>query len=395
MTALVLVLGTIVAQPSVELATVGGETVSGKLEKITAAEITLDGKNDRRAVPLDSILSVKFSSAEELPASAESATTLQFQGGGRLSCRRVVMRERRIIAQPRLGEAINVPLSVVAAVRFRKLEPTITDDWEEILENTPTRDLLVVRNGQSLDRLEGTISGLDEETLTFLVEETRVAIDRTKPRLFAVVAAHSPDAEGESVGVVRLRNGDWLSVSSLSYDGETLSVTTAGGWKTSFPAEAISELDFGRGRVRYLSDIEPRKSEHESFLGTELDTVFDVRRDRGDASPEEPIRIAGQAFRKGLVIHSRTELTYRLNGDYQRFVAIAGIEDLVRPLGSVELTISLDGATALQKTITGSQPPIPIDLKVDGADDLTIVVDFADDWGTGDHLALGGARLIK
>lgn len=395
MQALVLLLGVILAPPSVELATVGGEIVHGDLAKISTAEITLKGEDDLRTVPLDSVLSVKFSGNDELPAAAESPTTLQFQAGGRLTCNRVVMKDRRLIAKPRLGEAIDVPLSVVAAVRFRSLDATIADDWKEILSNAPAKDLLVVRNGQTLDRLEGTISGLDEKTLTFLVDTTRVAIDRSKQRLFGVVAAHSRDGGGESIGTVRLRNGDWLNVSGLTFDGQTLSVTTAGGWKTRFPAQAISELDFGQGRIRYLSDIEPRASEHTSFLGTELDTVFDVRRDRSDASPSTPIRIDSRPFRKGLVIHSYTKLTYRLNGDYQRFVAVAGIEDLVRPLGSVELTISLDGKTAFHKTITGDEPPIPIDLNVENADDLTIVVDFAEDWGTGDHLALGGARLIK
>ena len=396
-----LLLAVLAASPDVELTTVEDETLSGTLTKITAEEITLQAADGPRAVKVSSVLSVRAAEPEAASDEAGSeekaaSTTVQFQGGGSLSCDNVVIRDRKVLAQPALGAPIKVPLDVVAALRFRPLDPAVADDWKEVVASAPARDLLVVRNGEALDRVEGTISALDEKTFTFLVGDQRVAIDRTKPRLFGIVAAHANNpTEKTSICDVRLRNGDWLAASELAFDGNTLRVAAAGGWETKLPWESIEELDFGRGRIRYLSDLQPRDMVHTPFLETELDKVFDIRLDRSDASPDTPIRIENHAYRKGLVIHSRTELVYWLGGEYQRFVTVAGIEDLVRPHGSVELTIALDGKEVLNKTVTGTDAPIPIDLDVSGARELSILVDFAKDWDTGDHLALGEARLIK
>ena len=395
MTKIVVLLAALTATPTVDVTTVEGDTLSGALSQVTSEKVILAGEKGPRAVPIESVLSVRFPPHETRPEAPASSTAVLFQAGGLLSCEAVTLRDRTLIADPLLTESIEAPLPAIAALRFRALDPAVSEDWSEVIENAPPRDLLVVRNGESLDRVEGTISALDQETLTFLVGDQRVAIDRSKPRLFGVAVAHSADAAEKSICDIRLQNGDWISVSKLEYAGELLTATAAGGWKIQMSLDSIAELDFGRGRIRYLSDIEPREMTHTPFLEVEFDKVFDVRRDRSDAGPDVPIRIEGTPYRKGLVIHSRTELLYRLNGEFQRFVAVAGIEDLVRPHGSIELTITLDGKDVLQKTITGTDAPIPIDLNVAGARNMTILVDFADNWDTGDHLALGEARLIK
>ena len=98
---------------------------------------------------------------------------------------------------------------------------------------------------------------------------------------------------------------------------------------------------------------------------------------RSDAGPETPIRIDRQTYRRGLVIHSRTRLTYRLNGEFQRFVAVAGIEQLVRPRGDLDLVITGDVKVLFRRNVNGTDAPIPLDLSVTGVRELTIFVDFA------------------
>ena len=63
--------------------------------------------------------------------------------------------------------------------------------------------------------------------------------------------------------------------------------------------------------------------------------------------------------------------------------------------GDLDLVISADGKELFRRNVKGSDPPIPLDLDVTGARELTIFVDFAGDWDISDHLALGNARLIK
>ena len=55
------------------------------------------------------------------------------------------------------------------------------------------------------------------------------------------------------------------------------------------------------------------------------------------------LRTHGQEFHKGMAMRSRTELAWTLPGKFSRLEAVAGIDDDVRPLGSVRLQITGDG----------------------------------------------------
>ena len=396
MTVAAILLATALAAPQVEVSTVDDRTVTGTVAGLDASKITVKTDGTAASVPLESVLEVRFAPPQDQPPAKESELVLRLNDGGRLSCRQIVLEDRTFIADTLMAGTVKSPLAAVQAVRFRPADPPIEQKWSELLESAPERDLLVVRNGDVLDRLEGTISALDEKNLTFLVGETRVPIDRTKPKLFGVIVGRGPVKQSAKVaGEVRFRNGDRLPVTSFSLKGSAIELVRTDGGTSMADLASLSAIDFGRGKVQFLSQIEPREKQHSPIVGTELDSVFDVRIDRSDAGPQTPIRIDGRTFQRGLVIHSRTRLTYRLNGDYRRFVAVAGIEELVRPNGKVTLTISADGEELFSSDVAGTDPAIPLDLDVSGRRELTIFVDFGGDWDDGDHLALGDARLIK
>ena len=52
--------------------------------------------------------------------------------------------------------------------------------------------------------------------------------------------------------------------------------------------------------------------------------------------------MGGKEYRKGLAVHGRTEMTYRLPDRFRRFQAVVGIDDRVRPQGSMRLVVRGD-----------------------------------------------------
>lgn len=381
---------------SAEVATLDGKTRTGTVAALQADGLTFEADGISSSIPLDSILKITFNgdSSSALP-NGRGDVEVRLADGSRLTCLQATMEGRSLVVESASAGTLRLAWAKVQAVRFRPIEPAIEVKWEELLASAPERDLLIVRNGDVLDRLEGTISSLDEKNLTFLVGETRVPIDRSKPKLFAVIAGRAQPSKVKALADLQFRNGDRLAVGELSSDDESLTVKPVAGGTTTVALASISAIDFGQGKVTYLSAIEPREKKHVPYFGTELDSVFDVRRDHSDAGPNVPIRIDGQSFQRGLVIHSQTKLTYRLNGDYRRFVAIAGIEQLVRPNGRVVLTITADDKELFNREVTGSDSPIALDLDVSEVREMVILVDFGGDFDDGDHLALGDARLIK
>ena len=174
--------------------------------------------------------------------------------------------------------------------------------------------------------------------------------------------------------------------------------TTTGGVQVSLPLEQVVDIDFSGGKIAYLSDLEPEGVRWAPSFGIQkslpaLEAFFAPRQDRSFDST--PLQLGGIQYPKGLAVHSRTELTYRMPGGFRWFRAVAGIDDSVRPNGKVRLAVHGDGKVLLDEVIAGNEPPKPLDLDVAGVRRLVILVDFADVVGAGDYLLLCNARITK
>ena len=106
--------------------------------------------------------------------------------------------------------------------------------------------------------------------------------------------------------------------------------------------------------------------------------------------------MAGRLFDKGLGVHSKTELDYSIGGAYESLVSTIGIDDTVRPSGSVVFRILGDGKVLFDSgALTGQDPPREIKVDVKGVNILTLIVDYGDGLDLADHADWGGVRLLK
>ena len=105
--------------------------------------------------------------------------------------------------------------------------------------------------------------------------------------------------------------------------------------------------------------------------------------------------MGGQTFTKGIGVHSRTELTFALGGSYEKFVATIGLDDSIRPRGSVEFRVLGDGNVLYDSgVLTGEDEPRNVIVDVSKVDTLTLVVDYGPDLDLCDHADWGAARLL-
>jgi hypothetical protein len=147
-----------------------------------------------------------------------------------------------------------------------------------------------------------------------------------------------------------------------------------------------------------LSDLKADSVEWVPYfsIGKELPTRAAFYAPRMDRSlGGGPLQLDGQRYKKGVAIHSRTTMVYRLPDRFRRFSALAGIDERVHPRGNVRLVIHGDERELLNVTVAGTEKAKPIDLDVTGVRRLTILVDFGDDLDVADHLDLCEARLTK
>jgi hypothetical protein len=143
--------------------------------------------------------------------------------------------------------------------------------------------------------------------------------------------------------------------------------------------------------VKYLTDLEWQGLKYVPWA----DESYPPQKNAGLG--DRPLLFRGKPVSRGLWIHSQSTLTWRLAGDFRRFQAIVAIEDQgVRGRGEVDLRIKGDGKVLFEGPVRWSDAPAPLDLDVAGVREFEVHVGFgAFNYGPGDHLVLGEARLVK
>jgi hypothetical protein len=385
--------------PEVQVQTSDQQTIQGTLTGIDEAGLAVRvGQQDRRFA-LNTLLSVSLPASSSLnPEKYNTLVELTDRSLLAATDYQVTGDAARVVLVG--GARVEVPTRAIRSVRFQaagERDEKSNKQWSEIVESKATADLLVVRKKGSLDYLEGVLQDLNSESLKF--ELDREPINVKRPKIEGLVYYHSAgEALPEPICEVSAIGGTRLSVRSVRLsDGQFKIVTTAGASLT-FQADQASELDFSAGKVRYLSDLETETAEYTPFFATKepLPVLMDFFRLRQDVGLEQgPLKLDGKTFRKGLAVHSRSRLAYRLPGEFNRLTAVVGIDDNVREGGNARLEIKGDGRSLWQGTVRGTEPAQNVDIAVAGVRRLEIIVDYGDDLDIADHVDLCDAKVTK
>src|SRR5690606_41650545 len=107
---------------------------------------------------------------------------------------------------------------------------------------------------------------------------------------------------------------------------------------------------------------------------TDLEKLWHFR--KGTASKSAPLKVGAEETitRRGLWLHSGVTVRYRINRDFRRLAGLVGMDHNVRGNKAVQLVIVGDGRTLLDRKIAWTDPPLPLDLAVEGIRDLEIRV---------------------
>jgi hypothetical protein len=373
--------------PQFELSTLTGRHQTGALTELSSDSASLTSGGKLAKVPLAEVLEIRSVSPKAAAPVDTRRPELTLTDGTHFFFATLRVSDRGVqVDAANLGKA-SLPSVTVGSIRFASLEPQIADAWRDLAARELARDMLVIRKGNVLDHLDGTVGAIDDVGIHFVIDGEDVALKREK--VFGVVYSRRNADAGKPICEATTAGGDLVKVQSAQWSDGRLKASLIGGTQIVIPGEQIVSLDFSLGKVRYLSQIEPREVKYTPFF----DQVWTYCRDR----PRDGgmLRLANKEYARGLWIHSRTLLKYRLNADYRRFQAVMGIDQAVAPLGNVHVVISGDGKILHQSDVRGSDSPQNLDLDIAGVRELEIFVDFGGDLDIADHLDLADAKVIK
>ncbi|MFN0055741.1 MAG: NPCBM/NEW2 domain-containing protein [Planctomycetales bacterium] len=373
--------------PSVEVTTLKGERHQGALVELSDRALRLSRESETIDLSLAEVLEVHLAS----PPTTEPASGARvvLADGTQVTCREFAVRKNQATLDSLQCGAFAVPIARVAHVRLGISTAKLDEAWEGLLARESKKDLLVLRKEDSLDFLDGVAGDIGEK-ISFLIDGDEIPVARD--RVYGLILRRKAGNLSKPICQMTLTGGDRLQASRVAWDGSQFLVRLAAGADLTLAEDAPLHLDFSAGKVKYLSQLEPRDAKYVSFWGDEP-IIHEYRRDR--SLDGAPLTLAGKVYPRGIALHSKSTLRYRLAGDYARFQAMLGIDDSVRRQGHVRVVISGDGKSLYAGDVKGTDPPRPLDLDVGGVRDLEILVDFGADLDIADHLDLADAKLIK
>lgn len=340
-------------------------------------------------IAFDDLARVSFGSPARPP---EGSIVFLPADGGRLYGELVGDAPEAVVTRTTLGDAVPIAFDRLAAIQFVRGGDALAKA-EELFEaalqaRLPSQDVLVTRGPEDTKSLRGRLETLGADSGSFAFGDRPRTFQTDK--IFGIVFAAGASKNPTWPLTVELSDGSVVSGSLERADAESLSVATSIGSVVEMKVGEVMSLRMRSPRVVYVSDLTPSAERTEGMLHR----PWAVRKDRSVSAA--PLSMAGRVFDKGLGVHSKTELDYPIGGAYESLVATIGIDDAVRPSGSVVFRVLGDGKVLFDSgVLTGQDPPRDVKVNVTSVNILTLIVDYGDGLDMSDHADWGGVRLLK
>lgn len=379
--------------PQVQVETLKSGPTSGALKQLSSTQLAVGDKN----LPLSDVLEIRFPAPAPTAAGTPATPTpieVALSDGTRFQATALGFTKGECkVTSAKFGELL-IKKAALKSLRLQAEDPMFQDAWLKLLAKESKKDLIVVRKENKLDFIAGVAGEITDTTVNFLVDGEEFPARRDA--VYGVIYQPTPPP-GKLVVTVELQGADQLNSKLITIKDEKCQVVTVSGLTVPVPLDQLKSLDFTAGKIRHLSQMDPIDVQYTPVF--EKDRPYEYRRNfSGPLGYLVPITLEGKAYSKGLAIHSKTLLKYRLSGEYRRFQAVMGIDDFTGQggrLGDVHVKISGDSKTLYEGDAKWSDSPVPLDLDISGIRDLVILVDFGGNLDIGDWLDLADAKVSK
>ena len=364
----------------VECLRVGEGSVTGRLASIHGGTVTLLRDGMAEAFPLDAFREIVSLQAGSAPSRLPPPWTVWADGGAVWTTRQVSGGNApETVSMVGYGwEGADVPLAWVRALASREVLRAAAADREEFEKlresPPPASDLVMVAGSEGARVLSCIVEGATDAGLSIALGGAQSTLPWGEVR-WAVLSPGAGPKEEAAGHMLELADGTRIRARSLDLEGATL---TAQDGPARYVVNAAGPNPLVRLRVhsdsyRYLGDLEPEKV----ALRPLLDVVWPPLMDR--AVSGGPITLSGKSYPKGIGMHARTEMTFRLGAAYSRFYALVGVDDSGKAAaGQAAFRALADGRLLYDGgALTAGDAPRPLCLNVTGVQRLTLVADFA------------------
>jgi hypothetical protein len=393
---IVFLLALTLSQTDVKLRTLGGQSASGQLIRVSDREVVIVSGGQEQSFAPEKLETI---SLNEQATPAKGKVQVSLTDGSLLhgATYAVVGTKAKVTLLD--GTTHELPLKSIQTVKLSEQTGELAAQWDDYASRAATGDRLVVRRKaaggtESLDIMDGVIKDISETTVVFNDGAGDLKVKRERIDGLLYFRGGEAAVASPACIVVDIDNSRW-SAKSLQLAGKSLALSTVSGTKVELPLSRVRRLDYAAGNRQLLAKL-PR----ESFVRETWFTVAGKEPARSfgpqvGRTPEGPITLGGELCPTGLWLPAKTALIVRVPAGFHRLTARVGIEDRVASTDGARLKIEADGKTLYDELIKRGPQPAALDVDLAGARRVRITVDYGGESFLGDQLVLCEAMFVK
>jgi hypothetical protein len=330
----------------------------------------VDKSNAEVSIPIDQFVSAENTSQAVRPPAGKFRLVLA--SGASVSGDLVTVKDENLVfASSLLGE-ITVPLKQTA-----RLESIVRAASAKKTDASTTEDVVLLSNG---DSVRGFVQQVTPTAVSVKTKDgpTDVPTDSIAVVLFATTAASADSTK--TAFRIRVEDGSWLTVDSLSVQGNTVTVGFAGADNRQLTLGQLLAIEQVNGPVAWLSSRTPAENVQMPYL----DAVWPARFDRSVTG--DPIRFGSKTYVHGIGVHSQSKITWPLDGTFKAFRTQYAIDGR-QPRADVDVRVLLDGKVVHETKgfRAGVLSPV-VQVDLGNAKTITLEVGFGGGYDVQDRL---------
>ena len=376
----------------VEATRLDGSPQSGELKSLTKTVLQIESPSGPVEIPVAELEEVRLTSS----SGSLAPLVLRLTDESVLAGETVTIEAGKLtLLSAELG-TLTLSTDKVHSVLLAPVDATQSAAWEEMRLKVSQSDLLIVRKGDNLDFVGGTIGSVAADGVTLISRGREVKVPREK--IVGIVYATHKMVSGSPVCEVVTGNGSRLRVKGIEIQEGKARLDLSAGIPLEVPVEALRSLDFGLGRIVPLLKTMTRQA---LPPGVSESTVA-VRSHAYSSSTLQKVslKVGGKPYSEGLLVHPQTKLEFTLNRQYRKLRMVVGIDENATERARFEpvvvVRILADGNPLWEQSVRWDAAPTSLDLDVADVRTLEIVTSTEDGKiGPLRHVDFADAKLIK
>ncbi|MBL8867033.1 MAG: NPCBM/NEW2 domain-containing protein [Planctomycetia bacterium] len=381
-----------------DLSTLTGKKHVGDVAGIADGVLTIRTEAGPVGVAVKDVFVVDFGKKVEAPAKDAKYDEIELVDGSVIRLSGLAIKgkavEPALLAAGAPAPKFAIPLETLFYYQRGADDAKARANWRKLLAGRGKRDLFVVRAGDDLSPVPGTVLGGSDagDAIEFEKEAGAERVNYKLTRATGGLVFNQPPRGEIPPTLCKVHDvfGNSLVARDLKVSKDGFAITTVAGATFTYAPAALAKLDFSQGNIAYLSDMETTVTAPPQVPG---EPYFTYLRDKNQDGA--PLKLDGVSYAKGIWLYPDTTLAYKLNGDYRELKMVAGIDESVPVANStVRLVVLADGKELYAAKVSRKDAAKTLNLDVKGVKELRITLE-RDGLYLGNQINLAEARVQK